>query len=490
MARPEDLPDRYPVLQLLGEGDAGRVWLVEDRHRPAVRLALKQLVAADRARAESLRLEFATLTGLRHPGLVELHDLDVAPGGELPFFTMEYVQGEDLVTAVRREGAGLFLDLAAEALRALSFLHDFGFVHRDLKPGNLLVRRRPRLGCRLVVLDFGLAMRGELGEKLRTTVGTLPYIAPELFDRGPPGPATDLYALGAVLFEAIHGRPAFRPTGEDLARFVETVRAGRRTRPQVPEGFPADLGGWLEDLLSPDPSQRPAAASEALARLNDVCGTDYPAGTAADRAARLASGAPPGRETEIEKLGEHLAPSERPRLVWLCGTAGSGKKRLLRWLVCDAVAHGWEVVVSPPELGPESAALNEGAVAALVRGRPTPGRRRPPPGGGPASRAAAADRADRSGANAAPRRPRAVRCPRTPRDGRACHRWSLDLADQAVLAGTSLRGRPDDRRGADRGRRLGETGPEAFDDPLGECPARRPLCGRRATGRGAVRPAR
>jgi transcriptional regulator with GAF, ATPase, and Fis domain len=366
MARPEDLPDRYPVLQLLGEGDAGRVWLVEDRHRPAVRLALKQLVAADRARAESLRLEFATLTGLRHPGLVELHDLDVAPGGELPFFTMEYVQGEDLVTAVRREGAGLFLDLAAEALRALSFLHDFGFVHRDLKPGNLLVRRRPRLGCRLVVLDFGLAMRGELGEKLRTTVGTLPYIAPELFDRGPPGPATDLYALGAVLFEAIHGRPAFRPTGEDLARFVETVRAGRRTRPQVPEGFPADLGGWLEDLLSPDPSQRPAAASEALARLNDVCGTDYPAGTAADRAARLASGAPPGRETEIEKLGEHLAPSERPRLVWLCGTAGSGKKRLLRWLVCDAVAHGWEVVVSPPELGPESAALNEGAVAALV----------------------------------------------------------------------------------------------------------------------------
>ena len=127
--------DRYVHLRLLGEGGAGRVSLVEDRLRGSAKLALKELAEASRGHEDDLRREFALLASLRHPNLVEVHELDLDPRTGLPRFTLEYVEGRDLVAAVRAEGPGILLDLAAEALRALAFLHDFGLIHRDLKPG-------------------------------------------------------------------------------------------------------------------------------------------------------------------------------------------------------------------------------------------------------------------------------------------------------------------------------------------------------------------
>ncbi|MCP3980942.1 MAG: protein kinase [bacterium] len=342
MSSPPHLPARYKALRLLGEGGAGRVWLVEDTERPGRRLALKELLDAERAR--SLRHEFATLTRLRHPNLVRVFDFELEPHSALPFFTLEYVDGVDLAQAVAGGGPEAFLDLTAEALRALDFLHHFGVVHRDLKPANLLVRERPRLGCRLVVLDFGLAL-GDVQQAegdVPTAGGTLPYIAPELFEGSRPDPRSDLYALGAVLFESLHGATPFRLT-EDVGSFIQTVRDGRRARPAAPADFPSGVAGWLEELLSPDPALRPGSASEALARFNAACDVSYPAETGAGRAARLASGAPPGREPEIEALWSALAPSDEPRLVWLAGGPGSGKRRMLRWLGGDALARGWEV---------------------------------------------------------------------------------------------------------------------------------------------------
>ncbi len=359
--------DRYVRRRVLGEGGAGRVSLVEDRLRGGSLVALKELAEASRGHEEDLRREFALLAALRHPNLVEVHDLDLDPTTGLPRFTLEYVEGEDLVAAVRMEGPGILLDLAAEALRALAFLHDFGLIHRDLKPGNLLVRARPRLGCRLVVLDFGLALRGGVDDGAGAgPAGTLPYLAPELFDGQPADRRTDLYALGAVLFEAVHGAPPFVLQGGDFAKFVEAVRDGRRPRPRPPAGFPPGLGSWIEGLLAPDPTERPAEASEALARLNATCGVSYTYATPASRAARLGSGAPPGRRKEIDALWEHLEKSEGPRLAWLCGGAGSGKTRILRWLASDGTARGWEVVVPPPGL-PSEAGDEEGIGALLGR---------------------------------------------------------------------------------------------------------------------------
>ena len=361
--------ERYRRIRQIGEGGAGRVWLVTDRLRPGSRLALKELTEASRGRLEGLRLEFATLTQLSHPNLVAVHDLEVDPERGLPFFTMEHVEGRDVLSAVRAEGPELALRLTAEALRALAFIHDFNLVHRDLKPANLMVRELPRLDCRLVLLDFGLAMRGGPADSPREApAGTLLYMAPETFRGEPPGPRSDLYALGAVLFEAIHGRPPFELREDDLPAFLERVQLGRRPRPALPEGYPAGLQEWIEEILSPDPAGRPARAAEALVRLNETCGTGFPQETTAGRSARLASGPPPGREKEIAALWSHLAPSDEPRLVWLCGGPGSGKRRMTRWLAGEAVARGMEVL--HPKSRPESDEFGaEGSDDLLVRVR-------------------------------------------------------------------------------------------------------------------------
>ncbi len=359
--------ERYERHRLLGEGGGGEVWLAEDRLQPSRLVALKGLSEASRGREDSLRREFATLASLRHPNLVEVFDFDLDPESGLPRFTLEYVEGEDLVATVRREGPEALLDLAAEALRALAFLHDFGLVHRDLKPENLLVRARPRLGSRLVVLDFGLALRGGAAEEPAPGLGgTLPYLAPELFDGAPADRRSDLYALGIVLYEAVHGRPPYLPKGSDLGAFLKVIREGRRARPAMPAGFSEGFARWLEEMIAPDPAARPAEAAEALARLNAASGSGYPVETAVSRAARLASGQPPGRERELAQLWEHLAAADGPRLVWLCGGAGSGKSRLLRWLASDGVARGFSVVVPPQGIPVVGEDRDEAAVEDLL----------------------------------------------------------------------------------------------------------------------------
>ena len=346
MAAVRPVPDRYRRLRLLGEGGAGQVWLVEDQLRPGVQLALKEPSAGLDQRSDALRREFVFLSRLRHPGLVEVFDFDLGPSDGLPRFTLEHVDGESLAETVGREGPAACLELAAEALRVLDFLHDFGLVHRDLKPANLLVRRAARLGCRLVLLDLGLAVVDDpqAAPAASGLAGTLPYMAPELFDGAPATPRSDLYSLGALFYELLHGRPPHLPRGDDLNAFIEAVREGRRARPAPPRGYPEGLAAWIEELLSPEPGRRPAGMREALARLNALAGTEFAVETATTRAARLASDPPPGRDAECKALRQLLDPQLGPRLVWLTGPAGSGKSRLVRWLQGDAILREWNVV--------------------------------------------------------------------------------------------------------------------------------------------------
>jgi transcriptional regulator with GAF, ATPase, and Fis domain len=346
--------ERYRRLELLGEGGAGQVWLVEDRYRPGSRIALKLAAGAER-RDDALRREFATLSRLRHPGLVEVYDLDRSPDGATRF-TLEYVDGDELPVAVARRGAPFLLEMTAEALRVLAFLHDFGLLHRDLKPPHLRVRRQPRLGCRLVLLDLSLALRDEDAADTKSPgpAGTLPYMAPELFEGAAPDRRTDLYSLGALLHEVVYGSPPVALQDGDLNAFVERLRSGERQRGPLAPDYPAGFAGWLDDLLASDPGRRPAGAAEALARLNASCDTSHPFHTAASRAARLASDPPAGRLDEARRLWSLLAPREGPRVIWLLGPAGSGKSRLLHWLRTEAILHGWDVVVPP--LAPAAAA--------------------------------------------------------------------------------------------------------------------------------------
>jgi serine/threonine protein kinase len=364
--------DRYRLLSSLGVGGAGQVVLVEDRLRPGSRLALKELLDATPEKSAELHREFATLATLRHPSLVEVLELEIDPATGRSQLIMEYVDGESVVDAIRREGAGSLLPVTAELLRALAFLHDFGLVHRDLKPGNILVRAVPKAGHRVVVLDFGLAAerRTDPNERADGMAGTLPYMAPELFDGAVPTKRTDLYAIGVVIFEAVHGKTPIVLKGNDINGFIAAAREGRRARPAPPPGLPAGLGRWLDEMLAPDAADRPSSATDALARLNEACDGNFALETTDDRAARLGSGQLVGRDQELAALREALTPSDRPRVVWLCGDAGSGKSRILRSLASEAIGSNGRVH-SPPGLLPATADAFVDRVRADAAAAPT-----------------------------------------------------------------------------------------------------------------------
>ncbi|HEX6850171.1 MAG TPA: protein kinase, partial [Candidatus Polarisedimenticolaceae bacterium] len=333
----------FQRIRLLGEGGAGRVWLVEGPG--GSRLAVKEATATDPGGEIALRREYATVASLSHPNLVEAVAFARDPDSGDAQLVQEFVDGRDLVSAVARDGAGAFVDLAVESLRALAFLHDAGYLHRDLKPGNLLVRDHARRGRRAVLLDFGLAAHGGAAKTVDGGLsGTLEYLAPERFDGEPASRRSDLYALGALLYHAMHGKPPFVLERGDTAALIAAAREGRRRRPAAPNGFPPAIAAWLEELLAPDPSQRPADAVEALARLGSALGRIFADDTETEREARLASGRPVAREAELAALGAAVEPGDSPRVVFLCGAAGSGKSRLLRWLDAGLVGEGADVV--------------------------------------------------------------------------------------------------------------------------------------------------
>ena len=370
MARDLSHSARYERIKILGEGGAGRVWLVRDQEDSDRLLALKELIRIDPAGESRLREEFATLRTLLHPNLVEANNFQVDPDSGLAQFTMEYIEGVDIVTALRTGANDKLLPFVAEALRALSFLHDFGLVHRDLKPENILVRRQPRRSSALVLLDFGLAIQRHGAPELKGVGGTLQYLAPELLVGGNPSVKSDLYSLGVLVYEAVLGHPPEEPVNSDLADFIRRVSQESRIIPPLPGQYPEGLRDWLKGLLATDPRDRPSTASEALAQLNSVCALNFEIETRTTRAARLASGAPPGRDRELHQLMESLEPETGARLVLLTGDAGSGKSRVLRWLSAEAARHGRSVTMGTHGLLSEDVRENkQDSASAAVRSR-------------------------------------------------------------------------------------------------------------------------
>ena len=253
----------YDVEALLGRGGMGVVY--KARHRRLNRLvALKMLIAgahagpAERARFQR---EAEAVASLRHANIVAVYDVGDHEG--CPYFTMELLEGGTLAQALAgtpqsaRQAAALLITLA-EAVQAA---HQAGIVHRDLKPANILLTAEgtPK------VADFGLARHFE-GEQALTLsgarIGTPSYMAPEqvIGKTGTIGPAADIYALGAVLYEMLTGRPPFR--GETAA---ETERQVIHDEPVSPSRLntkvPRDLETICLKCLSKEPQRRYASAA-------------------------------------------------------------------------------------------------------------------------------------------------------------------------------------------------------------------------------------
>jgi serine/threonine-protein kinase len=274
---------RYELRRPLGHGAMAVVDLAHDRElgRP---VALKRL-AENLARDDDRRGRFlreARLAGrLAHPNVVRVYDVGEDDGR--PFIAMEFVDGETLAELVARRGRVDPAEAAAlgvQACRALAAAHAAGLVHRDVKPQNLLLRSDGTLKLG----DFGIAL-GLEGTRLTeagTVLGTAAYLAPEQARGGDVSAATDVYGLGAVLYELLTGRPP-RTVGSlgELGGF-EPYRI-----PDVREaapGVPAALAATVMRCLAFDPSHRPPSAAALEQELSAAAGTmPLPAPTASER---------------------------------------------------------------------------------------------------------------------------------------------------------------------------------------------------------------
>ncbi|HEV7761258.1 MAG TPA: serine/threonine-protein kinase, partial [Acidimicrobiales bacterium] len=194
------MAERYQLEHELGRGGMGVVWRATDTLIGRM-VALKELraPAGDRSSFVERALREARNAGrLNHPGIVAVHDV-IAPTGDddAVYIVMEYVEAPSLAEVIDRQGALPPARVAAMGvgiLDALTVAHALGIVHRDIKPANVLVLDDDRVK----LTDFGIALAAEDSRLTRTGVmGTHAYLAPECFDTGPVGPATDLWALGA-----------------------------------------------------------------------------------------------------------------------------------------------------------------------------------------------------------------------------------------------------------------------------------------------------
>jgi serine/threonine-protein kinase len=263
---PPDLPKipGYEVREVLGAGGMGIVY--KARHQRLKRdVALKMLLAGPYARPqerERFLREAEAVAALRHANIVQVHDAGDFEGR--PYFTMELVEGGSLAQRLAgtprppREAASLVATLA----KAVEVAHRSGIVHRDLTPGNILLTAdgTPKIA------DFGLARRLEGGVELTLSgvpVGTPSYMAPEQArgQRHAIGPATDVYALGAILYEMLTGRPPFRAetaTATLLQVLAEDPQPPARVNPHVPR----DLETICLKCLHKEPGGRYASARE------------------------------------------------------------------------------------------------------------------------------------------------------------------------------------------------------------------------------------
>jgi serine/threonine protein kinase len=294
MTEPSPVGGRYRLLERIGVGGMGRVWLADDDvlHR---QVAIKEILLPESLTVEELaelRLrtlrEARTAARLTHPNVVRVYDVIVAD--ERPWIIMEYVASRSLAQVVRDDRPLTPAETARVGIAlvdALTAAHAAGVLHRDIKPGNVLLANDGRV----MLTDFGLATFDEIGMQLTQSGivhGSPQFISPERALDGTSSPAADMWSLGATLYAAVEGRsPYSRPTSYEILAALATsdpdpmVNAGPLTR-------------VLTGLLRRDPAKR-MKAEEMRARLERIVNE------------------PPSPRRRSERTGERLdAPSPLP----------------------------------------------------------------------------------------------------------------------------------------------------------------------------------
>ncbi len=263
---------RYRLDGQLARGGFAEVWRATDLvlERP---VALKLLRAgSDEESRERFRAEARHAGALQHPGIAAVHDFGESADGVSAWIVMELVEGEPLSAVLARDGAldvDRTLDVVAQAADALQAAHALGVVHRDVKPGNLLVRADGVVK----VTDFGIARLATGEQTAGVVIGTAAYLSPEQAAGRPVSPASDVYALGVVAFECLAGR---RPFLGATAHAVADQHL-HRDPPELPASVPVGVRALVEACLQKDPTDRPADAGTVATRARALRAQNRPA---------------------------------------------------------------------------------------------------------------------------------------------------------------------------------------------------------------------
>jgi eukaryotic-like serine/threonine-protein kinase len=256
------LSNRYQTEELLGEGGMARVYRGIDRvlNRPVAIKVLSSRLATDQGFVARFRREAQAAARLNHPNVVAVYDSGA--DGDLHFIVMEYVSGPTLSDVLRREHAmpiGRVIEIGTAVCRALSFAHKEGLVHRDVKPGNIMVTEQDEVK----LTDFGIA-RATTADTLTQTarvLGTAAYLSPEQARGDRVDVRSDLYSLGCVLYEMVAARPPFiddSPIAIAYKHQTEEPVAPSRHNPACP---PA-LDAVILRALAKEPDQRYGSAEQ------------------------------------------------------------------------------------------------------------------------------------------------------------------------------------------------------------------------------------
>jgi hypothetical protein len=269
--------DRYRILQKLGEGGMGRVYLAEHIHmgrRCAVKVMSPTLLHDPDSISRFAR-EAANASRINHPNVAAIYDYGQTPD-RIVYLVMELVEGGSLAQILEREGglqAARAVDIAQQTADALTAAHEFGIIHRDLKPDNIMLARGRTGNDRVKVVDFGIAKAKTGGNQTVTrtgfVVGTPAYMSPEQILGDELDGRSDVYSLGCILFEMLTGRRAFAgPSGEVV------IRKRLTENPPPPSDLRSDLGGNLDAIvtraMARSPEHRFGSAAELREALDAV----------------------------------------------------------------------------------------------------------------------------------------------------------------------------------------------------------------------------
>ena len=331
---------RYHLVRPIGEGGFGTVHEAIDQLDGA-RVAVKRMRITHHDEAARVRREVRALRLLRLPGVVRLRDEGLADGR--PYLVMDFVDGlpfpgveGGVRSALSEERAR---PLLSALLHTLAQVHTAGVVHRDLKPGNILVGPAP--DHRVTLLDFGLSVGRPVGTHLTgegMVLGTPAYMAPEQVEGRPATAASDLYAVGVMAFESLTGRlpfPSLDARSLMLARVTRAAPLLASVRPDLS----APLCQLVDRLLARRPGDRPRMAGEALALLSG--GDPSTGGT---------FGALPGAPETLPLLGREALLAElltrlgHRETIALVGPHGSGRSRVVDALAARLRADGTSVL--------------------------------------------------------------------------------------------------------------------------------------------------